>query len=309
MDTNSTSTTTTPNPTPSAVKTKKEKMFKTCSRCGLPTSNIASRYCARCGSSKFVSAPDGNGFIKTPKKEGKKPMKKTVQIILMILGVIFVIALLFFGGWLLRGCTATPVVTIASETTAPTPAPIAAPDSNYQVGEPANADDINNGVWNQPYSDAIMVDGTTSVYTQSGKDGSTTLSGTLPSEVALVVDSYSLTVNGKSYTGGNLLVIVNDTVIDKDIANYGISYVDGCAQLISTSNLQTLLDDNIALKFARGDWNSEKDQWSYSPWALTNLWIPEGYTYNPLTLTYDTDTYPNRDLATDTNVNTSGNAN
>jgi len=247
-------------------------------------------------------------------KEEKK--MKVLKVIGFILGSVVILAIaiiIIWGGALFimnntRGNDT--IVPAATTTTLPTETTTIVDDADYQVGEPANASDINESVWNEPYADAVMVDANgTSIYTQSGKDDSTTLSGTLPSGVALVIDSYNLTVNGKDYTDGNLLVIVNDSMTtDKDITNYGISYTNGCAQLISISNLQVLLDENISVKFARGDWNKDTNKWSYAPWALTNIWLPESgeYTYTMLTLTYDTDTYPNRDLATDTDVNTSG---
>lgn len=239
-------------------------------------------------------------FLNETKKEFLANDATEIGHWLNCLGVIALAVALIFGV-LIPNLNPTSTSNTTDETSI-----TVAPD--YYVGVPANADDINNNVWNQPYADAVMVgtDGTTSVYTQSGKDGSSELSGLLPVNVALVIDSYNLTVNGKSYTNGNLLVIVNDSDTEKDIANYGISYTNGAAQLISTSNLQKLLDSNIAVKFSRGDWSKEKNQWSYSPWALNNLWIPEGYTYTPLKLDYESDTYPNRDLATDTSVNTSG---
>lgn len=229
-----------------------------------------------------------------------KPQHDKIKNILAVLGSILLVLAVLFGLLLPNTFSSTTNQKFVPGATTNS--------SNYQVGEPADIKDINNDVWNQPYSDAVMVgtDGTTSVYTQSGKDGSTTLTGMIPSKVALVVDSYNLTVNGKSYTNGNLLVIVNDSTTDKIIDNYGISYTNGCAQLISTSNLQKLLDENIAVKFSRGDWNKTTKQWSYSPWALNNTWIPKSYIYTPLKLTYKSDTYPNKDLATDTSVNTSG---
>lgn len=246
-------------------------------------------------------------------KEEKK--MKVLKVIGFILGSVVILAIAIIIIWagalfIMDHSRGNDTIVPAATTTLPTETTTIVDDADYQVGEPADAKDINNDVWNQPYSDAVMVDGNgTSIYTQSGKDGSTILSGNLPSNVALVVDSYNLTVNGKSYTNGNLLVIVNDSMTtDKDIANYSISYTNGCAQLISVSNLQNLLDNNIALKFARGDWNTDTNQWSYAPWALTNIWLPESgeYTYNPLELTYESDTYPNRDLSPDYDVNTSG---
>jgi len=253
------------------------------------------------------------------KKENKT--MKVLRIIGYILGLVIAIAIatiLIWAGILfimdknhgsndasLDGAAADVT---AVETTTDATAAAKFNSSDYQVGEPANADDINPDVWNQPYSDAVMVgiDGTTSVYTQSGKDGSTTLSGTIPTDWVLIVDSLDLNVNGESFIDGNLLVIINDSKTDKDISGYGISYFNGGSQLTPISNLQNLLDSNIAVKFARGDWNKEIKQWSYSPWALANIWLPDGYTYNPLKLDYASDTYPNKDNATDTSVNTSG---
>lgn len=195
-----------------------------------------------------------------------------------------------------------PAFSVDSAETAKT-APTAG--TTFSLGEPANAEDVKSSVWNEPLEDGVMVDayGTT-VYTQSGKDGSTLLKGQIPEGQALVLDSFTLfkKTNGvtESYSNGNLMVIVGPL----DLNSNPIGYTDGAAQMVSVTSLQKFIDNNIALKFARGDWSAEKNQWSYQPWALTNFWLPDGYTYNDLDLTYDTDTYPNRDKATDMTVNT-----
>lgn len=308
------------------------------SRVGFKTDSKKDPYfCPHCKTELTAYVADPNPTTPAPaaadaKKNGGKKMKKEKKVItetnlMVIMATIFggiillvLIIILIWGGSLfimdhirggnntnLDGAAATTDVTDTTSVTDTTAAD-KTNSNDYQVGEPADAKDINNDVWNQPYSDAVMVgiDGTTSVYTQSGKDGSTTLSGTIPAGWALVVDSLDLNVNGESFVDGNLLVIINDSKTDKDISGYKISYFNGGAQLIPVPGLQNLLDNNIALKFARGDWNKDTNKWSYSPWALANLWIPEGYVYNPLKLTYESDTYPNRDLATDTDSNTSG---
>lgn len=282
-----------------------------CQKCGKIT-RYQDGFCQSCRRTTAPATAGANPKGEKKMKNEKKHYNIGDIIITTLFGLLITAAIVAIVFLTLKIIATTPkaAAIIPASVTDTTDATTAAGNnsSNYQVGEPADASDINNGVWNQPYADAIMVgtDGTTSVYTQSGKDGSTTLSGKIPANVALVVDSYNLTVNRDPYTNGNLLVIVNDGKTEKDIINYGISYTNGCAQLISVSNLQTLLDENIAVKFARGDWDKDTNKWSYSPWALENLWIPTGYTYNPLTLTYVTDTYPNKDNATDTSVNTSG---
>jgi len=192
-----------------------------------------------------------------------------------------------------------PAFSIDSAKTTPTTG------TTFSLGEPANAEDVKSSVWNEPLEDGVMVDayGTT-VYTQSGKDGSTLLKGQIPEGQALVLDSFTLfkKTNGvtESYSNGNLMVIVGPL----DLNSNPLGYTDGAAQMVSVTSLQKFIDNNIALKFARGDWSAEKNQWSYQPWALTNFWLPDGYSYNDLNLTYDTDTYPNRDKATDMTVNT-----
>lgn len=135
-------------------------------------------------------------------------------------------------------------------------------------------------------------------YTQSGENNAKTLHGIITEGQALVLDAYTLekVINSKykTYTGGNLYVITGPLNLDKN----PITYVDGCAQLIDTSQIQAFLDNNIAVKFARGDWNKMRNCWSYKPWALTNFWLPDGIKYNKITLNSTTDTYPNKDIDT-----------
>jgi len=91
-------------------------------------------------------------------------MKKFFDITLKVLGVIFVIALLLFGGWLLRGCTATPTtVAITTETTV---SPVILPSETTTLvpTETINADDKSalavtvetNGI-NQPKDSKFLV--------------------------------------------------------------------------------------------------------------------------------------------------------
>jgi uncharacterized membrane protein len=167
--------------------------------------------------------------------------------------------------------------------------------SQFSLGKPADPATIDNGVWNDPQKAAVMVDGNgTTVYTQSGKNGSVLLKGKIVDGESLVLDSYSLskTINGKleSYSGGNLLVLVGPLDLDAN----PISYTDGAAQEIGTINLQKFLDENIWVKFSRGDRLSDNSAWSYKTWALSNIWLPDGYSIKKLGLTAATDTYPNK---------------
>jgi hypothetical protein len=197
--------------------------------------------------------------------------------------------------------TTTTTPTATSVAVATTPSTTTVSDDNvFSLGKPANPTDVDPKIWNKPMSDGVMITSDGIVYyVQSGKNGSKTLKGKIPEGAYLVLDAFTIskTTNGKieSFTNGNLYIIVGPLDLDVN----PINYVDGCAQYIGKDGLQNLLDNNIAVKFARGDWSKKKNQWSYRPWALTNFWLPDGYKFNKLTLTYQTDTYPNRDNPTD----------
>lgn len=165
----------------------------------------------------------------------------------------------------------------------------------FSLGKPADPKDVDPTVWKQPLKGAVMIDGNGIVYyTQSGKNDSKLLKGQIPAGQTLVLDSYALSkqVNDKleSYSGGNLLAVVGPLDLDKN----PISYTDGAAQMIGTTELQNFLDENIWVKFSRGDSLPDHSAWSYKPLALSNIWLPDGYTFKELGLTAKTDTYPNK---------------
>lgn len=210
-----------------------------------------------------------------------------IKNILAALGSILLILAILFGLLLPNTFSSTTNQTfVPGATTKP---------EVFSLGKPSDPKDVDPTVWKQPLKGAVMIDGNGIVYyTQSGKNDSKLLKGQIPAGQTLVLDSYALSkqVNDKleSYSGGNLLVVVGPLDLDKN----PISYTDGAAQMIGTIELQNFLDENVWVKFSRGDSLSDHSAWSYKPWALSNIWLPEGYTFKKLGLTAKTDTYPNK---------------
>jgi hypothetical protein len=70
---------------------------------------------------------------------------------------------------------------------------------------------------------------------------------------------------------------------------------NGAAQLVKPKYAQAFLDYNMAVKFARGNWDEKKGEFSYKPWDLqkNQIWTL-GYVYHSLVgkLNADNDTYP-----------------
>jgi len=309
--------------------------MKKCTKCGHPT-RYADGICRSCRTTP-TTAPavvidqtsptikDTNLKPVWFKKKGGKKMKKdkktgnnVLKTLVYILGCVIALALATVVIWAgilfimdknhgndiatLDGAAATDV--IIDKTADETDATTAANGNSFSLGVPADIDTVDPSVWNEPMQEGVLVDANgTTVYTQSGKDGSVLLKGKIPDGQALVLDSYAMSMetNGKteSYSGGNILVLVGPFDLDSN----PISYTDGAAQSIGITSLQDFLDENVAVKFARGDWNLEKDQWSYEPWALNNVFTPDGYEFHQLVLTYETDNYPNKTTATDMTVN------
>lgn len=223
---------------------------------------------------------------------GKAWMNKTKKW-LGSLGIIALIVAIFFGSLLPSITPKTNLNNLAVVNQTQTQSQNQ--PEVFSLGKPADPKDVDPAIWNKPMEDGVMINGEGIVYyTQTGKKGVKLLKGQIPEGQTLVLDSYSLSkkVNDKleSYSGGNLLVIVGPLDLDKN----PISYSDGAAQMIGTTNLQKFLDQNIWVKFSRGDALKNNSAWSYKPWALTNIWLPNGYHFKKLGLTKKTDTYPNK---------------
>jgi len=285
-----------------------------CSMCGKPT-RYQDGFCQSC---RRTPAPATAGAIDPGgKKKMKKDKKTNRNSILKVIGYILALVIaLVLATVIIWTCilfimdknhgndTSNLDAAAATDTDTTAATTIAADARSFSLGVPADIDTVDPSVWNEPMQDAVMVDGNgTTVYTQSGKDGSVLLKGQIPDGQALVLDSYALSkvVNDKteSYSGGCILVLVGPFDLDSN----PISYTDGAAQMIGVTSLQSFLDSNVAVKFARGDWSTEKNQWSYEPWALIHVWTPTGYEFNQLVLTYENDIYPNKTTATDMTVN------
>ena len=157
------------------------------------------------------------------------------------------------------------------------------------LNERTSLDPLDMPLWNDYYKSGVQVtdsDSDTVWYAQSGKDGTNRLWGNITKEQILVLDCYTLVKDGVSYDKGNLLMLRGPV----DFNQYEIYYTDGAVQIVDPNHAQELLDYNIAVKFARGDWDKNKEQFSYKPWALARTWTLD-YTYHPLKLSVKTDNY------------------
>ncbi|MDP3013083.1 MAG: hypothetical protein Q8M92_02490 [Candidatus Subteraquimicrobiales bacterium] len=153
--------------------------------------------------------------------------------------------------------------------------------------------DANEDVYKLPYESGTITDQQgNGIYTQSGKDGSAKLNGVIPENAWLQIDSYILWKNGQKFTGGNLIVVAGP--IDLAVAN--VEFKDGGANLV-TGDLQAFLDDNVWGKFCRGNIATDGVSFTYKPWALKNIQLPEGITFKslsncPKSASEDTTTIP-----------------
>ena len=163
-------------------------------------------------------------------------------------------------------------------------------DKTMALNEKTSLDSLETPLWDDYHKSGVLVTESGDVrYVQSGKEGTRRLQGTVKKDQILVLDCYTLVKDGEKWDGGNLLMLRGPI----DLDNYEIIYTDGAAQLVDPDHAQELLDYNIAVKFARGDWDPQKNQFSYKRWALTNLWTLD-YDYHTLVgkLNAANDTYP-----------------
>lgn len=224
---------------------------------------------------------------------GKK--MKIIKTILEVLGVILLIGLIMGSGWLIRGCVynTIPAATdvIIDDDTDATATETSAFAEDFSLNDPANPSDVNSNIWNQVYDAGVMVGENGDVYyTQSGKDGSVLLHGKIEASQTVVIDAYRLEKDDKIYSEGCILVLNGPVDFDTN----PIFYTNGAAQIIATENTQKFLDENVWLKFSRGDRLADDSAWSYKTWALSNIWLPDGITFKELGLTAETDTYPSK---------------
>lgn len=180
--------------------------------------------------------------------------------------------------------------TAASNATAPA-APAKAPASDdMALNEKTSLDPLDMPLWDDYYKAGVQVTESGDVwYAQSGKNGTNRLYGSITKDQILVLDCYTLVKDGTTWDNGNLLMLRGPVNFD----NYEIYYTNGAPQIVDPDHAQELLDYNIAVKFARGDWNEDKDQFSYKPWALAHTWTLD-YTYHSLVgkLNATNDNYP-----------------
>lgn len=162
-------------------------------------------------------------------------------------------------------------------------------ESNTLGEKPANSENIDQKVYTKPYTVGTITNAEgNGVWTQSGKNGKAKLHGSVPTGSYLEVDAYSLTKDGKTYSGGIIIIVAGPLDLEK--AN--VSYQDGGANLV-TGDIQAFIDDNLFGKFCRGDLIVDQTtklpvldangdlQFKYKPWALTYRQLG-GYKMSPL---------------------------
>jgi hypothetical protein len=144
--------------------------------------------------------------------------------------------------------------------------------------KPAPGENVDPLIYKKPYEAGTITDNQgNGIWTQSGKNGSAELRGTIPADAYLEVDSYILWKGDQTFTGGNLIVVAGP--LDLAVAN--VSYKDGGANLVR-GDLQAFLDDNVWGKFCRGNIAPDGKSFTYVPWALKNIQLPAGFSFKPL---------------------------
>jgi hypothetical protein len=284
----------------------------TCHGCGEKIQRQNAKFCPQCQAplnpeeyQKWLEAgnkPMLNGWVPPvppasnkpdkPENEGgensMKPNDKIIAAAILILVVMFAVIgiMVTYNSLFNRNTAPTNQVAAAADSLNSTDNA----DKTMALNEKTSLDPLDMPLWDEYYKAGVQVTDSGDVwYAQSGKDGTNRLQGRITKDQILVLDCYTLIKEGTKYDGGNLLMLRGPV----DFDNYEIYYNDGAAQLVDPDHAQELLDYNIAVKFARGDWDSKKNQFSYKRWALTNLWTLD-YDYHTLVgkLNAANDTYP-----------------
>lgn len=274
-----------------------------CHKCGELVRRKNPKYCPACGAILDINDPN---YDPTPGPVTSRTATSTVQLSTLqwILLIVVILAVTAVGIIFplpandvvtpVASATATPSL-VPTTTPEPTPAPTTTPSSitKFALGEPNGFTD-DPQIFGKSYEAGIMIDSAgKAVYTQSGKNGTTELKGIIPEGSAMILDAYAIFKDGQKYSGGCL--VVYEGPFDLNALEIPLGYTNGAAQLISSDTIQSFLDENVWVKFSRGDRLPDDSGWSYKPWALNekNVWIPDGYTMRkPGDLTKETDTYP-----------------
>jgi hypothetical protein len=229
-------------------------------------------------------------------KEGRA-RNRNILIVVIIVAALAILGLLLF--YRVHTDTSGMPAAVISDTyqneppvNTEAPADESAADQSMALNQNTSLDPLPSPLWDDYYKCGVQVTDDTANdvwYVQSGKKGQVTLHGFVKEDEILVIDTYILYKDGHKYSGGSLLMLRGPLNLEK----YKITIKDGAAQLVDPLHAQELLDYNIAVKFARGNFNQDTGKFSYKPWALkkSQIWTLD-YTYHLLKLSEKTDNYP-----------------
>lgn len=133
-------------------------------------------------------------------------------------------------------------------------------------------DNTDPEIYAKPNNEGQMSTSGHITYTQSGKPNEQTVSGRIGQHQSLVVTAYEIVYQGDIYTGGVVWVIPGPYNLD----DYPFIMKDGAATLTSNNSVQAKLD-SMYVDFCRGD--RDGDWWSYQPWALNHVLVPDQYYF------------------------------
>jgi hypothetical protein len=144
-----------------------------------------------------------------------------------------------------------------------------------QMGSNPLFDTTNQHLWNLPYEEGEMTEAGRVNYVQSSKEGERWVYGYVGAEQNLVVTAYStIFPDGQEFTNGIVYVIQGPFDLDR----YPLFIKDGAATLVGKNATQAKLD-SMFVDFCRGDRNSTNTAWTYNPWALAHVMLPEGFFF------------------------------
>ena len=243
--------------------------------------------------------------INTEEKKMENRKKRTIwEIAILVIVIMIIVAIGILIGNMIQNNNSVLSqrmtdleTTVQEEAQVPVSAKIVATNhtntsDTMALNQNTSLTPLDMPLWNEYYKSGVQVTdikSNTVWYVQSGKDGTNRLWGSITKDQILVLDCFTLVKDGTTYDGGRILMLRGPI----NFNNYEIYYTDGAVQLIDPDHAQELLDYNIAVKFARGNWDNNKGQFSYKPWALTTAWTLD-YTYHSLAgkLNVNNDNYP-----------------
>ena len=145
-----------------------------------------------------------------------------------------------------------------------------------EIGSVPVLDTSDQNVWNLPHEEGQMTLDGSVVYDQTSKEGEHTVTGEIYEGQSLVVIAYRATLpDGQLFDQGILFVIDGPA----DLYKYPFTYRDGAATLVSTgTGVQSKLN-SVYVDVCRGDRLPDNSAWSYSPWALSNVFLSDEYAF------------------------------